>query len=80
VVIQLHLVAEDPDRREIAVSTTIQLDPDTPGWHTWLVDAVASQAEEGARRLRDQLRTRRALAGDPFIPLAAVVPAAGAGR
>ena len=33
-----------------------------------------------ARTLRDQLIEQRAIAGDGFVPLAAVVPAAEAGR
>jgi len=74
VVIELQVVAGDPDGRQIAVSTTIELDATRAGWHTWLVDAVTAQAEEAARRLRQQLSAELPLAHDGFVPLAAVVP------
>src|SRR6058998_3462050 len=78
-VIQLLISTGDPDANEVAVSTTIEVNTRDPRWPAWLVDAVTYQAQEGARRLRDQLVDQRALPGDGFVPLAAVVPVA-AGR
>jgi len=78
-VIQLLLSAGDADNREVAVSTTIEVNTGDPRWPAWLVDTVTVQAQEGARRLREQLIDQRALPGDGFVPLAAVVPVA-AGR
>ncbi|MFN8544962.1 MAG: hypothetical protein U0807_12280 [Candidatus Binatia bacterium] len=72
--ITLQLVADDHDEREIAVSTSIQVNPGEPHWQAWLVNAVTTQAHEGAKRLRDQLAARHALPDDGFIPLAAVAP------
>jgi hypothetical protein len=82
-VIQVLLVADDPG--ETTVSTTISVDTTDPRWPAWLVDTVADQAEEGARRLRDHLVGQQAIHGsgalrDGFVPLAAVVPAVGPGR
>jgi len=79
-VIRLLLSAGDPDANEIAVSTTIEVNTRDPRWPAWLVDAVTYQAQEGARRLRDHLVDQQALPGDGFVPLAAVVPVAEAGR
>jgi hypothetical protein len=83
-VIQVFLVADDAGD-ETSVSTTLTVDTTDPRWPAWLVDALTGQAQEGARRLRDQLVGQRAIqgsgcAGDPFVPLAAVVPALEAGR
>ncbi|HYR95891.1 MAG TPA: hypothetical protein VEM57_04105 [Candidatus Binatus sp.] len=79
-VIQVLLVADGPDAGTTTVSTTIEIGTADPRWPTWLVDTVTFQAQEGARRLRDQLVTQRAITGDGFVPLAAVVPAAEVGR
>ncbi|TMA38303.1 MAG: hypothetical protein E6J79_07320 [Deltaproteobacteria bacterium] len=73
-VIQLLLSTGDPDANEVSVSTMIEVNTGDPRWPAWLVDAVAYQAQEGARRLRDQLVDQRAIPGDGFVPLAAVVP------
>ena len=73
-VIRIDLVAEDADR-QITVSTTVEINP-TPGdsrWQGLLVDSITGQANEGARRLRDQLIAQRALPSSGFVPLAAVV-------
>jgi len=78
-VIQLLLVAEGSDAATTTVTTTIEVNITDPRWPAWLVDAITSQAREGARRLRDQLVEQAALPGDGFVPLAAVVPAAEAG-
>ena len=83
--IQLVLVAEDPDTGPTTVSTTLEVNTADPRWPTWLVDGITFQAQEGARRLRDQLITQPAIqasttAANGFVPLAAVVPAAGNGR
>jgi hypothetical protein len=80
VVIQLMLVAEGPDAAATTVSTTIEVNITDPRWPAWLVDAITFQAQEGARRLRDQLIEQQAIAGDGFVPLAAVLPAAHTGR
>ena len=79
-VIQVTLVADGPDAGTTTVSTTIELGTADPRWPTWLVDAVTFQAQEGARRLRDQLVTQQAITGDGFVPLAAFVPTAEVGR
>jgi hypothetical protein len=84
-VIQVVLVADDPESGSTTVSTTIEVNTADPRWPTWLVDGVTFQAQEGARRLRNQLMTQPAiqgngLTGDGFVPLAAVVPAAESGR
>ena len=79
-VIQIQLVAEEEDADRVSVSTTIEVNTRDPRWPAWLVDAVTYQAQEGARRLRDQLVDQRALPDDSFVPLAAVVPIAEAGR
>ncbi|TMB49878.1 MAG: hypothetical protein E6J60_12455 [Deltaproteobacteria bacterium] len=79
-VIQVLLVADGPDGAATTVSTTIEINTTDPRWPAWLVDAITFQAQEGARRLRDQLIEQQAIAGDGFVPLAAVVPAAQAGR
>jgi hypothetical protein len=74
-VIQVQLVADDPDAGETTVATTFDVDTADPRWPTWLVDAVTFQAQEGARRLRNQLIAQHAIAAGSFVPLAAVVPA-----
>jgi len=84
-VIEVLLVADDEDGRSTSVSTAIEVNIADPRWPAWLVDGVTFQAQEGARRLRDQLVERQAIqgngcTGDGFVPLAAVVPAAGPGR
>jgi hypothetical protein len=79
-VIQVMLAAEGPELGETTVSTTIEVNVTDPRWPAWLVEAVTYQAQEGARRLRDQLVEQQALPGDGFVPLAAVVPAAQSGR
>ena len=79
-VIQVLLVADGPDAATTTVSTTIEVGTADPRWPAWLVDAVTFQAQEGARRLRDQLVAQRAITGDGFVPLAAVVPTAEVGR
>jgi hypothetical protein len=79
-VIQLLISTGEPDSDEVAVSTTIEVNTRDPRWPAWLVDAVTYQAKEGARRLRDHLVDQQALPGDGFVPLAAVVPVAEAGR
>jgi uncharacterized alpha-E superfamily protein len=79
-VIQVRLVADGPDTGTTTVSTTIEVNVTDPRWPAWLVDAVTFQAQEAARRLRDQMIEQQAITGDGFVPLAAVVPAAEAGR
>jgi hypothetical protein len=79
-VIQLLLAVEDSGGKATTVSTSIEVNTGDPRWPAWLVDAITSQATEGARRLRDQLIEQRAIPGDGFVPLEAVVPAAEAGR
>ncbi len=58
----------------------VEVNTADPRWPAWLVDAVTFQAQEGARKLRDQMIEQQAIAGDRFVPLAAVVPAAEVGR
>ena len=79
-VVKVILVADDPDAGATTVATTLEVNVADSRWPTWLVDAVTTQAREGARRLRDQLFAQQALPGDGFVPLAAVVPTAKSGR
>ena len=84
-VIQVVLVAEDPETGSTTVSTTLDVNTADPRWPAWLVDGVTFQAQEGARRLREHMMAQPAiqaqgLGGDGFVPLAAVVPVAGSGR
>ena len=78
--IRVLLVADGPDAAATTVSTTIEVSTADPRWPAWLVESVTFQAQEAARRLRDQLIEQQAIAGDGFVPLAAVVPAAQTGR
>jgi hypothetical protein len=78
--VRMLLAAEGPDTATTMVSSSIVVNTTDPRWPAWLVDAITYQAEEGARRLRDQLIAEQAIPGDGFVPLAAVVPAAEAGR
>ncbi len=74
-VIQINLVADDDTAEEqIAVSTSVEVHPEDPRWPARLVDAVATQAEEGAQRLVEQLAVLLPQSGKRFLPLAAVVP------
>ena len=79
-VVKVVLVAGDPDTGATTVSATLEVNMADPRWPTWLVDAVTTQAREGARRLRDQLFAQQAIPRDDAVPLAAVVPAATSGR
>src|SRR5207247_11346852 len=47
-VIQVLLVADDPDGAATTVSTTIEINITDPRWPAWLVDAITFQAQEGA--------------------------------
>lgn len=83
--IRVVLVADDREIGKTEISSTIEVSMADPRWPAWLVDTVAFQAEEGARRLRDELVSQQALVGDRaarrgFVPLAAVVPASDTGR
>ena len=78
--IEVLLVADHPAGGTTTVSTTIEVNTADPRWPAWLVDVVTFQAQEGARRLRDQLHAQKAIPGDGFVPLAAVVAAAEAAR
>ncbi len=84
VVIRIELAADDVASEHITVSTALRIDTGDPRWPTWLVEYVTIQAEEGARRLREQLIAQQATGIEApatrFIPLAAVVPAAQPGR
>ena len=78
--VSILLSAGDPDADGVTVSTTLEIDLDDPRWQAWLVDSVAGQAKEGARQLRDELIAQQGLPVTGFVPLCAVLPAAGAGR
>ena len=78
--IHLNVPASGPVRARVTVSTTLEIDLDDPRWQAWLVDSVAGQAKEGARQLRDELIAQQGLPVTGFVPLCAVLPAAGAGR
>ena len=79
-VITLSLTSDDHDDQGVTVSTTIRVDASAPHWQAQLVHTVATQAEEGARRLAGQLAPRHALPPCDFIPLAALVPVAESAR
>jgi hypothetical protein len=79
-VIRVLLDADGPDAATAAVSTTVEINATDPRWPAWFVEAVAFQAEEAARRLRDEILAQQAITDDGPAPLAAVAPAAGAGR
>ena len=79
-VIRIELAAGDAERDAISVSTALNIDTQDSRWQAWLVNSITTQAEEGARRLRDQLVARQALPETGFVPLAAVVPDAGSER
>jgi hypothetical protein len=83
VTIELVLVADDCEAGETTVSTTIAVNTADPCWSAWLVDTVTTQAQEGARRLRDSLVAQHPITGpvgSGFVPLAALVPAVSEGR
>jgi hypothetical protein len=85
VVIEVLLVAEDDEAGTTSVSTTLAVNTADPRWPARIVDAVTLRAQEGARQLRDQLAAERAIPMDvsadaAFVPLAALVPIAEAGR
>jgi hypothetical protein len=79
-VIQVLVVADDPDAGSSTISSTIEVNTTDPRWPAWFVDAITHQAQENARRLRDQLVVQQAESGDGYVPLAAAVPTAAAGR
>ncbi|HZP43082.1 MAG TPA: hypothetical protein VFD84_16455 [Candidatus Binatia bacterium] len=83
--IEVLLVADDEDVGTTTVATSIAVDTGDPRWPARIVDEVTLQAQEGARRLRDQLAVERAIPTDlgaaaAFVPLAALVPVAAARR
>jgi len=80
VVIRLSLTADDHDDQGVTVSTSFRVDPSAAHWQAQLVHTVVTQAEEGARRLADQLAPRHSLPPCDFIPLAALVPVADSAR
>jgi len=69
-VIRVLLVADGPDAAATTVSTTIEVSTADPRWPAWLVEAITFQAQEAARRLRDQLVEQQVIAGE--VPLVAV--------
>lgn len=83
--IEVLLVADDENAGTTTVSTSIAVNTTDPRWPARIVDEVTLQAQEGARRLRDQLAAERAIPTDlraaaAFVPLAALVPVAEARR
>jgi hypothetical protein len=83
-IIEVLLVADDHTAGTTTVSTSIAVNTTDPRWRARIVDEVTLQAQEGARRLRDQLAAERAIPTDlaeaGFMPLAALVPVAEARR
>jgi hypothetical protein len=78
--IEVMLIARE-NGATTTVSTAIDLDTRDPRWAGALVGTVAEQAEEGARRLRDQVLDRdfvgasdRPRPAPEFIPLATLAP------
>ncbi len=76
--IHLSLVAGGPDspRSQVEVQTAMQIDTADPRWPGRVVDAIASQAKEGARRLVAELAPSLPAAERSFVPLADVTPIA----
>jgi hypothetical protein len=72
VVIQVILVAGDSKASQVTVSTAIDVDTRDPRSAAGLVDTIAFQAQEGARKLSAHLLGEQGLRSD-FVPLAAVV-------
>jgi hypothetical protein len=73
-VVQINLVADDGAATDqVAVSTSVEVHPSDPRWQARLVDAVMIQAEEGARRLVEQLEVLLPTVSKRFLPLAAIV-------
>ena len=79
-VIRTEIVAEDPMLGSTTLTSTVEVNMTDPRWPAWLVDVITYQAQESARRLRDQLVEQQADLGDGSVPLAAAVPTAGSGR
>jgi len=89
-VIRLLLATDDLIGRETTVSTSIEVNTADPRWPAWFVEAVTFQAQESARRLRDDLVAQQAMQGDGppsddgvdghVASFAAFVPAARVGR
>jgi len=77
-VVSVVVTTRRPGRDGVTVASTIEFDLDDPRWTTWLVDAVTSQAREGAWQLCDQLRAQQGASVPGFVPLAAVLPEATA--
>lgn len=72
--VTIELRAADADGDVVTVSTALDVDQGDPRWQAWLVDAVAGQAKEGARRLRDEMLAQPGRLVEGFVPLAAVTP------
>lgn len=77
--VTIELRAADADGDVAIVSTALDVDQGDPRWQAWLVDAVAGQAKEGARRLRDALLAQPGRMVEGFVPLAAVTPISTSG-
>jgi hypothetical protein len=76
--IQLSLVAGRSEAMgsQVEVQTAMQIDTADPRWPGWVVDAITSQAKEGAKRLVAQLAPPLPLGERSFVPLADVTPVA----
>jgi len=88
-VIRLLLATDDLTGRETTVSTSIEVNTTDPRWPAWFVEAVTFQAQDSARRLRDDLVAQQVMQdGTPsddgvdghVASFAAIVPAARVGR
>jgi hypothetical protein len=79
VTVTIELRAADADGEVATVSTALDVDQGDPRWPAWLVDAVAGQAKEGARRLRDAMLAQPGRQVEGFVPLAAVTPVSTSG-
>jgi hypothetical protein len=61
---------------QVEVQTAMQIDTADPRWPGLVVDAIASQAKEGAKRLVAELAPPLPPAERSFVPLAEVTPVA----
>lgn len=74
-VVQISLVTDDGAVSEqISVSTSVEIHPGDSRWQARFVDAVTLQAEEGARRMVEQLNLLLPAPKARFLPLASIVP------
>jgi hypothetical protein len=75
-IIQITLAAgtQQGAGSQVEVGTAMKIDTNDPRWQARLVESVACQAQEGAKRLVTQLMPLLPISESSFVPLAEVVP------